>query len=369
MLDTIPRNWVIPPQQRAASVGPARLAGASPWLPRVRRSLAPWTGNLLRRAAPTHRARALTRAPRSFPSLPRPPAEFSRGRDQLLQALDEILNRAVSASPAVAEPRSVVLCDVEGCLSYDSRTYDHATFDKIRQVNQAATPENAVPHLTVCTGRQAAFVEAICAVLDVGFPAIFEGGCGIFFPLENQVDRQAWHPLIVSAERTDGVDALGKVLARVAAETKVLPECKDRLATFVPLDGADPESIRRHFSEALAAEDVAAEVTRSATSIDISVAGVTKGSAVRWLLDTVRERYGWHLSLANLVGVGDSPNDLSFLDVVGYSIAPANAEIEVRNRVDLASPYTDARAVAHALVEVMRFNLGEGDATPARSGL
>lgn len=257
-------------------------------------------------------------------------------------------------------PRKVVLCDVEGCLTYDARTYDHDVFAMVRQLNRAATPTNAVPYLTVCTGRPSAFVEAFCAMLEICFPAICEGGCGLYLPLEDRDhDRQLWHPMLVDGKSPGAIQTLTAATLSLAREAGLQTQLKQYLLSFTPGDETSVEDLRRYFADGLAARDLAAEVTRSATSVDISPLGVTKGSAVRWLLDVVERRYGWALASANLVGVGDSLNDLSFLEVVGHSVAPANADAPLPDAVDSPSPYTDARAVAHTLLEALRYNTAQ----------
>jgi hypothetical protein len=90
-------------------------------------------------------------------SSPIPPPEFLRGRTEMQQRLREIAT--AGAQTTVREkPMSLVLCDVEGCLTFDPLTYDHVLLDELRRVNEAATWSNALPFLTLCTGRQAHFV-------------------------------------------------------------------------------------------------------------------------------------------------------------------------------------------------------------------
>jgi hydroxymethylpyrimidine pyrophosphatase-like HAD family hydrolase len=288
--------------------------------------------------------------------LPKPPSEFFIGRDKLISQLDDAIVRGASA-PVAKQATAIVLSDIEGCLNLDPRTYDHAVLSKLREVNEQATWTNALPFITLCTGRQAPFVDAFSAFLSVRLPVIFEGGCGLFFPTEPPGARHQWHPLISDAN-AERYRQLEVVVSRVATDAEAKASLgKGRLLTYHPSSSDSVDDLVTKFTRALAEEHIDAVVTRSANAVDISVAGITKGTAVSWLLDTIHERGGPALTADQVVGLGDAPNDVAFLEVVGTSVAPANAEPGIATKVDRQSIYTDAKAVAETVIAAISDNL------------
>ncbi len=81
------------------------------------------------------------------------------------------------------------------------------------------------------------------------------------------------------------------------------------------------------------------EVTHSKSAVDITLAGVNKGSALEYLSEITG------IKLKNMLGVGDSKGDLSFLKKVGVPAAPSNATDVVKEVVKYVSPYTNIKGV------------------------
>ncbi len=288
--------------------------------------------------------------------MPEPPPLFREGRGEVLKRLNEAVGRGSDVT-CRHKPHALVLSDIEGCLNFDPRTYDHEVLDALRRMNEAANWSNALPFLTLCTGRQAPFVDAFSAFLSVRLPIIFEGGCGLFFPTQPPGDRHIWHPRL-SSERDSEYRQLEAVVIEIAEADEVRPSLgKGRLLTFHPAPGRNIDELLRRFYEGLAEKEIEAEVTRSANAVDISLAGISKGAAVKWLLDTIHDRGGPSFVSGQVVGVGDAVNDLSFLRVVGKSVVPANAELTLKETVDDCSPYSDAKAVADVAVQSIEENL------------
>lgn len=60
----------------------------------------------------------------------------------------------------------LVVSDIEGCLNLNEHTYDLEALNWIRVANQLAREDNPIPFITVCSGRQHAFVEAITQIIS-----------------------------------------------------------------------------------------------------------------------------------------------------------------------------------------------------------
>ncbi|MBV9708199.1 MAG: hypothetical protein JO125_12410, partial [Chloroflexi bacterium] len=94
----------------------------------------------------------------------------------------------------------LIVSDIEGCLNLNEHSYDFEALNWIRVANQLAREDNPIPFITVCSGRQHAFVEAIAQMISVMFPAVFENGCGLYFPTRRLYEEYAWHPLLGQPE-------------------------------------------------------------------------------------------------------------------------------------------------------------------------
>src|SRR5437764_6903052 len=106
---------------------------------------------------------------------------------------------AESASiPVGRESKKIklVVSDIEGCLNLNEHTYDLEALSWMKAANKLAREDNPIPFITVCSGRQHAFVEAISQIISSTFPAVFENGCGLYFPTRSLYEEYAWHPLL-----------------------------------------------------------------------------------------------------------------------------------------------------------------------------
>src|SRR6266487_6094915 len=94
----------------------------------------------------------------------------------------------------------LVVSDIEGCLNLNEHTYDLEALSWMKTANQLAREDNPIPFITVCSGRQHAFVEAITQMISGTLPAVFENGCGLYFPTRSLYEEYAWHPLLSQPE-------------------------------------------------------------------------------------------------------------------------------------------------------------------------
>src|SRR5580700_750252 len=94
----------------------------------------------------------------------------------------------------------LVVSDIEGCLNLNEHTYDLEALSWIRKANQLARQDNPIPFITLCSGRQHAFVEAFTQMIAGTLPAIFENGCGLYFPSRGLYEEYTWHPLLSQPE-------------------------------------------------------------------------------------------------------------------------------------------------------------------------
>jgi hydroxymethylpyrimidine pyrophosphatase-like HAD family hydrolase len=251
----------------------------------------------------------------------------------------------------------LVVSDIEGCLNLNEHTYDLEALSWIRVVNQLAREDNPLPFITLCSGRQHAFVEAITQMISGTFPAVFENGCGLYFPTRSLYEEYAWHPLLSKPEVSlQFAQVRQKILEEVIASklARRVPG-KEMMLSLHPLPPVEVKELYCVVTETLEKSQLVASITRSASAVDITPTGIDKAAGVRWLLDSLENVFP--VQLANVAGVGDSIGDVSFLREVGFSAAPANASEPVKSLVNYCSSWADGRGVADIIKHCIAVNM------------
>lgn len=165
--------------------------------------------------------------------------------------------------------------------------------------------------------------------LDRGVYAEFAAGSGMLITDFREAARPSWDEVAEPDGLVGGVDlaAVGSCkITIVAFEPELLPEL---LAVCATLDvHVDPSS---------------APIFPGTTILNVTAAGVNKGSAVAW----AARRVG--LRPDELLVVGDSENDLSMFDVAGTAVAMGQAPPHVQARAHLVTGTFDDDGCAAAL--------------------
>jgi len=270
-----------------------------------------------------------------------------------LHGLRELASKSISSD---CKNIKLVVSDIEGCLNLDERTYDHNALVWIRSANEVARHDNVVPFITICSGRQHAFVEAIIRMIAGKMPAIFENGCGLFWPTRGLYDEYEWHP---SLSRPNAASEYARV-REILAETCTCTGARRVIGkeVLLSLHPAPPMSATELFcivNKALAERGAVASVSNSASAVDIAPVSVDKGTALQWLVARLSQEFP--LKLSNIAGIGDSKGDLPFLRIVGFSAAPANAAEEVKAMVTYCSPAVDGQGVVDVISQCIAINM------------
>lgn len=82
----------------------------------------------------------------------------------------------------------------------------------------------------------------------------------------------------------------------------------------------ESEVIERFYTEAMK-HDIDLNIINLKTHIEITKKGVSKASGMRWVCENA-----FNMSVEQAMAIGDSPNDISMLEVAGYSYAMDNAD-------------------------------------------
>jgi hydroxymethylpyrimidine pyrophosphatase-like HAD family hydrolase len=238
----------------------------------------------------------------------------------------------------------LLLADVDGVITRgEGQPVELDVLERVAAINTAARRDPAIPAITLCTGRQAPYVELMAQLTDVFLPCVFEHGAGLFFPTAFRYEFAAQLGPDYSARLARLRAALDEPLLK-SGRAFVQPG-KEATMTLYPL-GETPLDELVALAEAAVAR-VAPEfgVARNVLGVEIRPRGIDKGRGAQRIAELLE------LPLGAMAGVGDSDPDLSFLDGIGigFSAAPANATPAVRRAVT----YVAGAAFGAGLLEIV----------------
>jgi hydroxymethylpyrimidine pyrophosphatase-like HAD family hydrolase len=242
-----------------------------------------------------------------------------------------------------AQSLRVVVTDIDGCLTPgEAAPWNFDVLRFIADLNRRARHGDAPFAVTLCTGRQQPYVEAMMQAVGGYLPAIYENGGGLYFP---QTYRFLRHPVFTVKVRRQ-LDQIRATLERDLIEPGIaqFQPGKELTVTLFPGDPALPlPEIADRARTALGALADGFSLYASVSSVEILPPGIDKGVGVEWLAREIA------VPLAHFGGIGDAPADLTFLTRVAYSAAPANAAPAVQDKVQYVSPFDDTLGVRDIL--------------------
>jgi hydroxymethylpyrimidine pyrophosphatase-like HAD family hydrolase len=252
--------------------------------------------------------------------------------------------RAWRALPTPVGALRAVLVDVDGCLTAgEGQPLDLDALAACAAINRRALRDQLTPAITLCTGRPAPYAEVLLQAIGGFLPALAEHGGMLLSPIDYRFER---HPLIASVgEMLDAVRASVSA-SLVRPGLGFLQPGKETMLTVYLEPGVAFDSALAVAQAALAPYDDLFAAEHNRTCIEIRRCGVDKGSGAQWLAERI------DLPLEVLAGIGDSDSDLSFLTLVGFSSAPANAIELVRERVAYVASQPDTRGVLEIVEQI-----------------
>jgi hypothetical protein len=237
---------------------------------------------------------------------------------------------------------ALAVVDVDGCLTPGvGSAWNWEALRTVSEFNQRARCDEQIPAVTLCTGRQQPYVEALMQAIGAFLPGIYEHGCGLYFPESFQF---AEHPSITAETREAVALAKAAITEQIVARgLGYFQPGKEVSLSVLPSPGRGVDGLRPLVEDALAARALDLKVQASVDCVDVTPPGIDKGAGLRWLSEVV------DVPLERMGGIGDSSSDLSFLRLVGQSAAPANAVAEVKASVAYVSPLTNGDGVVDIL--------------------
>jgi hydroxymethylpyrimidine pyrophosphatase-like HAD family hydrolase len=232
----------------------------------------------------------------------------------------------------------LIVSDIDGCLGPgEAKPYNLDVLGRVAEWNRRAKRGEDIPPITLCSGRAAAYVDAMMQAIAGFVPAVFENGAGLYFP---ESYRFAWNPALGASARATMRYARELVEERVIqAGIAAIQPGKEMAVTLLPTPGHRLDEVGAAVTSALEGENLACRVEVSVSTVGIWLDGVDKGVGVRWLAEQT------NIPLAEMAGVTDTWDDLPFLRLVGFRAAPANADAEVKQNADYVSPYENGRGL------------------------
>ena len=237
----------------------------------------------------------------------------------------------------------IVVVDIDGCLTPgEAAAWNFDVLRFVAELNQRARRGDAPFAVTLCTGRQQPYVEAMMQAIDGFQPAIYENGAGLYYP---QTYTFLEHRAITNETRTRRAEIKHIIQRELVARgiAQFQPGKEINLTLYPAREKISLAEIAERARAVLKKELDGFDLYASVSSVEILPPGIDKGAGVEWLANEIA------IPLAEFGGIGDAPADLLFLKRVAYSAAPANATDDVKANVQFVSQYENARGVQEIL--------------------
>lgn len=230
----------------------------------------------------------------------------------------------------------LVLCGWEGCVSEPGGGTVPWPLHKMAKLNKIIAEmrsDSRYPPFALCTGRQFPYGEAALQALGAmwdNIPSILENGVGLYYPTTKKI---AWHPAITPDIARAMMEVRGRAMEIIECMSGEMERGKEYCISLNPPHGKDIEWMYEETAEQLNSFLDVIEIRRSLSAVDITPKGVNKGTALQFLSQVTG------IPVQDVVGIGDSSNDLPMLNLVGHPACPGNAELEVQEIAEYASGY------------------------------
>jgi hydroxymethylpyrimidine pyrophosphatase-like HAD family hydrolase len=240
----------------------------------------------------------------------------------------------------------LVVIDVDGVISPgEGVPFDVAVLQRLAECNNCARNDPRHPAVTLCTGRPAPYVEALVQALHGFYPAIYEHGAGLYVP--EPYGFQA-HPALTPAVQTQLLH-LQTVLhnALVATDLATIQPGKVASLSLFARPGIPLADVTRLADRLAHQSGDTFLVEEGVSCVNVMVRGLDKAEGVRWLARQTG------IPMQHMAGVGDAAGDVPFMQLVGWSAAPANALAAVKRMAHYTSPYENGPGLLDILARLL----------------
>ena len=221
-------------------------------------------------------------------------------------------------------------CDYDGTLASD----DQMGPEVVAALGEA---RDAGLRLILVTGRTFFELTRVCERLDLFDGVVAENGGVVYFPGSATIRDQAPPPaprLLSELDRRGIYYQAGRVIIGTAR--------------------GDEPVVR----EALATVGVTLELVYNRAALMLLPAGVSKGTGVRRVIDTLG------LSFHDVLAIGDAENDLDLFEACGWAACPESSVSMVKDRADWVFAGEAGEGIARAITGVVLPGLLRVDRAP-----
>lgn len=228
----------------------------------------------------------------------------------------------------------LIVLDCDGVLSKgEAHPFDPKLLARLGVLNRRARRGEAVPAVTLNTGRPSPYVEAVMQAMGGWQPALYESGAGLYFPERYHFERT---PHLSSTQLADLQEVIRRVDQAVVQTGRAYWQPGKTICYTL---FAHPPMMTTDFADEVKAiiEQVSDQfaVMPAKLALNIHPVGIDKGSGLEWLAQVTG------IKPTEMGGVGDTSGDIDFLRLVGRAAAPINAINDVKAIVHYVSPHAD----------------------------
>jgi hypothetical protein len=234
----------------------------------------------------------------------------------------------------------LLVFDIDGVLTGgEAIGLDLALLGQLADLNRRARKDARLPAATICSGRPAPYVEALLQAIDGRLPAVFENGAGLYQPEGYQFLP---HPDLNGGNTMSAVRRRLEETVIRTRQAYIQPGKEYSLSLF-PYRVEEVNRLAGWVADALGPLNDGVDLVYSVSCLNILLQGSSKARGIEFLASRVG------VPPEEMLGVGDAEVDTGFLQLVGYSAAPANAVAEVKAVVDYISPFEASDGVRDIL--------------------
>jgi hypothetical protein len=239
----------------------------------------------------------------------------------------------------------LIVADVDGVLSRgEAAPFDVAVLQYLAEVNDRARHDSQRPAVTLCTGRPVPYVEVLMQAIHGFYPAIYEHGAGLYIPEPYGFKTHCTLTPVLQAQLMELHARLHDAL--VATGLAYFQPGKAASFSLFACAGVTLREVARLAARLARQWGDVFLVEAGATCVNVMVRGLDKAEGVRWL---ARET---GIPLHAMAGVGDATGDIPFMQLVGWSAAPANAQAAVKQMAHYTSPYEAGQGFIDILTRI-----------------
>lgn len=209
-----------------------------------------------------------------------------------------------------------IALDVDGTITDESRRICTTAIDTIRNVESIGIPAFIV------TGNIIHYANAVSILIGASGGLVAENG-GVI--LSESSSNTGSLEILANKEKVDNAFEALKSRIDNSLKIKMVDDSAFRLSEIAIYRTISEELIKDTIS------DFDIEVYDTQFAIHLTDPNVNKGSS----LEIVAKENG--INPKNILAIGDSENDLEFLDVAGFKVAVGNADEALKAKADYVS--------------------------------